>query len=112
MKCIKPVLQNIEIDSAHVNQTEIVQGMKDYMELKVRISLHYAAIEFLQPVKGPPVYFLQLIHCYRIELRIKVIQIAKKEPACIPDPSVGLGKLYKNIFRYPYIFPVILCCDP
>src|SRR3990170_2598154 len=112
MECIEAVFKNIQIERAHVYNAEIVKGMEDDVEFKVLVPLSDTAGEPPEPVKRPPINLKEFVIGYPVALRIKVIQVPKKESAGIPDPPVGLCKLDKDLFGYPDILPVILCRHP
>src|SRR3990172_3447869 len=112
LECIEAVFEDIEIERAHVHDAEIVKGMEDDVEFKVLISLPDTACEPPEPVKRPPGNRQEFVIGYPVDLRIKVIQVPKKESAGIPDPPVSLCKLDEDLFGYPDILPVILCRHP
>src|SRR3972149_1743468 len=76
---VEPVLQDVQIQRAQVNRAEVVQGMKDDMELKIDGGFSQPGDQFLQAQQNPAVDLQELRIRNQVFLGVEVIKVSQEE---------------------------------
>jgi hypothetical protein len=96
-KRIKPIFQDIEVESAHLHGTEILDAVVNRVELKPIVGFPNSGNQFLELMEGPPINFIKFLVRDSIFFRIEVIEVPQKETVSIPDPKVGIRQSFQNL---------------
>jgi hypothetical protein len=111
-KRIKPILQDIEIEGAHLDRAKILNAMVDRVELETLITLANPGDEFLKLMECPSVHFMKLITGNAFFLRMEVVKIPEKKSKGVSDPKVAVGQTFQDLVGDLNVISVILRRDP
>jgi hypothetical protein len=75
-KRVEPVLQDIEIEGAHLDRTEILDTVINDVKLKMLVGLPNPLDQFLKSVEGPSVYLMDLLIGPLVFFWNEVIQVS------------------------------------
>jgi hypothetical protein len=111
-KGIKPILQDIEIEGAHLYCTKVLNTVVDRVELKTLISLANPGDEFLKLMESPPVHLVEFRIRNPVFLRVEVVEVPKEKAKGVSDPKVAIGQAFEDFIGDLDVIFVILCRHP
>ena len=104
---VEAVLQDIEVDGAHLHGAELVQPVKGQVKFVILVRLLNPLQELGQPGEGQPVQFLPLLRRHQVALGIEVVEVPQHETGGVAETPVGVSRLFQDVGGEPNVVPVI-----
>src|SRR5579883_353789 len=78
-KCVKPVLENIEIKRAQIHDAEVVQRVVNAMKIEALVELQALGHKLLRTPQHPAVELFERVLRHRVHRRIEVKKIPERK---------------------------------
>jgi len=109
---IEPVLEDIEVEGAHVHHTEVVDELVDDIGLELLVGPAHLLDELLGHVQGVAVHLEHLPVRHHVRVRVESREVAEHEPGRVADAAVGLHQALDDFARDADVVPEVLGAHP
>ena len=112
LRGVLPVLDDIQIETAHINGAEIMQLLVNDMEVVIPVGGNDLLLQLLRTRHGPAVQGQHLIAAKHVPGRIEAVQVGEQEAHRVANTAVGVGRAFQDFIRYGNFCAVVRTGNP
>ena len=109
---VQTILDHIEVEVGHINNTEIMNCMEYGVEFVAIISLTNLCSKVVQLHQCPLIQLRHICVCNSVGLRIKVKQVAQNVASRVTDLEVVLRQMLEHVLGNTHILTVVRRSNP
>ena len=101
------VLDHVEVETAHVGDTEVEQLLIDQVEVVLLIGLDDLLLQGMRPADRPLVERDHLFARDQIPGRVEPLQIGEQKTCGVAYPPIGIGGALEDLVRDRHLGPIV-----
>ncbi|MNN24720.1 hypothetical protein D3C81_1381610 [compost metagenome] len=112
LRGVLTVLDDIQIEGAHLNRTELHQTLYHFMEIVIGVSLFDILLRRQCTTHRPAIQDYHIFRCHAVGARLKPVQVGQQEARGVTDAAVRIGGAFQDLVRHGNFTGVVGRSDP
>ena len=100
LRGVLTVLDDIQIEGAHLDRTELHQALYHFMEIIVGVSLFDILLRRQCTAHSPAIQYDHLFRCHAVGARLKPVQVGQQEARGVTDATIRIGRAFQDLVRH------------